>query len=60
MMIFKPLVPHRFESHVGPYAAHDWNWCLGMRRYEGRAWPSKPLVLADVPCRHHITATEWV
>ena len=56
MMIFKPLVPHRFESHVGPYAAHDYAWCLGLPQ----SGKGRVLLLHDVSCHHHITATEWV
>lgn len=55
MLIFKPLVSHRFGSHVGPFAAHDWNWCVGAARAG-----SRPYVLANVGCRHFISQSESV
>lgn len=48
LMVMRPFATHRFTSHVNKVAAHDWAWCLQLKR-EG-----KPvLVDPGVVCRHH-------
>lgn len=62
LAIFRPFAPHRFDSHVGGVAAHDWAWCRGLGQYTDHFHPAQRRVLAlpNVVCRHYRDSERFV
>lgn len=62
LAIFRPFAPHRFDSHVGQVAAHDWAWCRRLAQYTEPFRPAqrKVLALPSVVCRHYQDSERFV
>lgn len=61
LMIFRPFAQHKFGNQVRGVPAHDWNWCLRLRKYKGgHLPPPKILLLKNVPCKHFLDEKTFV
>lgn len=55
LMILRPFARHRFTSHVQQIPAHDWAWCLDLKKQGGRV-----LLEPEVACRHYVDLEHYV
>jgi len=55
LMMFRPFANHRFQSHVRNIPAHDWAWCVQLKK---RGTPV--VIIPGVQCRHHRDNTVFV
>ncbi len=55
IMFWKNICPNQFKSHVDGIQAHDWAWCLDIKKNGGQVW-----MLPDVVCYHHHTIDSYV
>ncbi len=62
LLAFRPFAHHGFHSHYQAIAAHDWRWCLDLKRYrQDYHPPNKQIMMLPEPmCRHHQTEEVWV
>ncbi len=62
LMIFRPYAPHKFAPMFNETPAHDWYWCMQLKKDKIHYHPKdkKICVIKDAVCKHYINEENYV